>query len=493
MSRLLPKSLFGQTLLILLAGLIISHAVGSWIYTADREQAVRAVGGFAAAQRIANLTRLVQEAPQEWRERIVAALSDQSFPRFAFGRASGDRAGKRRRAGGPGDQGVPRRSAIARIGAAAARVRVAPGRPAVRRLASDDGARPDDAWLRPGFGGFRDLQVAIPLPDGQWLSFATALPESGPSFSRQFLLSMALMAIIILAVSVWAVRRVTAPLASLSAAAERLGNDLNAPPMPETGTIETRQASHAFNTMQARLRGLIENRTRMLAAISHDLRTPLTLLRLRAENVENAPEREKMLATIAEMDADGRRHAAVCPRRSAAEPRRRPILRRFFQSIVDDMADAGLAGRDGACRAVVCECQPAALKRAIRNLIDNAVKYGKRASAAIRSTPQAIEITIDDEGPGIPEDELARVFQPFYRVEVIAKSRDRRDRPWVGDRAFGRASTRRPAHALEPAGGWPSRLRQAAVPIPISCNCPDIERSIGRNGCSVSASRSLTQ
>ena len=79
MNRLLPKSLFGQTLLILLAGLIVSHSSASWIYTADREQAVRAVGGFAAAQRIANLTRLVQDAPREWRERIVAALSDQTF------------------------------------------------------------------------------------------------------------------------------------------------------------------------------------------------------------------------------------------------------------------------------------------------------------------------------------------------------------------------------------------------------------------------------
>ena len=88
MNRLLPKSLFGQTLLILLAGLIVSHAVGSWIYTADREQAVRAVGGFAAAQRIANLTRLVQEAPREWRERIVAALSDQTLARVTLGSAS---------------------------------------------------------------------------------------------------------------------------------------------------------------------------------------------------------------------------------------------------------------------------------------------------------------------------------------------------------------------------------------------------------------------
>ena len=93
---------------------------------------------------------------------------------------------------------------------------------------------------------------------------------------------MGIMAIVIFAVSMWAVRRVTAPLAAVSAAAERLGNDLNTPPMLETGTIETRQASRAFNTMQARLRGLIENRTRMLAAISHDLRTPLTLLPLYA-------------------------------------------------------------------------------------------------------------------------------------------------------------------------------------------------------------------
>ena len=174
-----------------------------------------------------------------------------------------------------------------------------------------------------GFGGFRDLQVAIPLPDGRWLSFVTALPESGPSFSRQFLLSMGLMAIIILAVSVWVVRRVTAPLASLSAAAERLGNDLNAPPMPESGTVETRKASHAFNTMQARLRALIENRTRMLAAISHDLRTPLTLLRLRAENVENAPERDKMLATIAEMDSMVAATLQFARDEAKAEPRRR--------------------------------------------------------------------------------------------------------------------------------------------------------------------------
>jgi signal transduction histidine kinase len=228
---------------------------------------------------------------------------------------------------------------------------------------------------------------------------------------------MALMAIIILAVSIWVVRRVTAPLTSLSAAAEMLGNDLNAAPMRETGTVEMRQASRAFNTMQARLRSLMENRTRMLAAISHDLRTPLTLLRLRAEHVDDAVERDKMLATIAEMDSMIAATLEFARDEAAAEPRRRTDLAALLASVVDDMADTGLPVAMEPAQPIVCECQPVALKRALSNLIDNAVKYGKRAHATIRSTPQEVEITIDDEGPGIPEDELARVFQPFYRVE----------------------------------------------------------------------------
>jgi signal transduction histidine kinase len=187
--------------------------------------------------------------------------------------------------------------------------------------------------------------------------------------------------------------------------------------MAETGTVEMRQASRAFNTMQARLRSLVENRTRMLAAISHDLRTPLTLLRLRAENVEDAPERDKMLASIAEMDAMIAATLEFARDEAKAEPHRRTDLTALLASVVDDMADTGLPVAMESAQPLICECQPAALKRAITNLIDNAVKYGKRARCAIRSTSQGIEITIEDDGPGIPEQELFRVFQPFYRVE----------------------------------------------------------------------------
>ena len=420
MSRLLPKSLFGQTLLILLAGLMISQLAGWWIYTSDREQAVRAVGGFAAAQRITNLTRLVQEAPSDWRQRIVAALSDQTF-RVSL---SGQPPVIMRT-----DDDSPVAQAIGDF--LKEQLSLGPGSEPLVAASLPDGSVFGD-WhsmmgrgpMKHGFGAFGpfgefgDLRASVPLPDGQWLTFATMLPERGPAVSRQFLFSMGLMGVIILAVSVWAVRRITAPLASLSTAAERLGNDLDAPPMPDTGTTETRQASRAFNIMQARLRGLIENRTRMLAAISHDLRTPLTLLRLRAENVENASERDKMLTTIAEMDSMVGATLQFARDEKETEPRRPTDIAALVQSVVDDMADAGLPVAMDPAQSVVIECRPNALKRAIRNLIDNAVKHGTSAKVAIAGGPKSIEITIDDQGPGIPEEELACVFQPFYRIDA---------------------------------------------------------------------------
>jgi signal transduction histidine kinase len=416
-SRLLPKSLFGQTLLILLAGLIVSNAVGAWLYTSDRAQAVRAIGGFAAAQRIANLTRLVRDAPPDWRGRIVAALSDQTFhvmltdrplpPHPGFEDVAAAQAVKtyltdQMSDGAPNDAAPEPRVVV-----------YVPGGPPFGGFRPGFGHGP----MMHGLGGFRELQVAMPLPDGQWLSFATGLPFSGPGWSRQFLVSMAVMAVIILGASIWAVRRLTAPLGSLSEAAERLGRDVNAPPLPETGTIETRQASRAFNDMQVRLRNLIENRTCLLAAISHDLRTPLTLLRLRAENVADAQERDKMLATIGEMDEMIGATLKFARDEAATEPARKTDIVSLVQSIVDDMGDAGLSVTMEPAQPIVCECRPATLKRALTNLIDNAVKYGQRAHVTVQKTGQNVEITIDDEGPGIPEAALSRVFEPFYRVE----------------------------------------------------------------------------
>ncbi|MGE0854180.1 MAG: ATP-binding protein [Hyphomicrobiaceae bacterium] len=402
-------------MLILLVGLVASHAVGSWIFTADREQAVRAVGGFATAQRIANLTRLVQDTPPEARQRIAASLSDQTFRVTLSAQPL---------AALSGDNDTVAAQAIREF--LADELALGPVRqPRVVALAGGGPPFGPRHGMRHGpmmhgfggFAGFRDLRVSIPLADGSWLSFATALPAGGPAFSAQFLLSMAIMSMMILVVSVWAVRRVTAPLASLATAAERLGHDVNAAPLAETGTNETRQAARAFNDMQARLRGLIENRTRLLAAISHDLRTPLTLLRLRAEAVENVHERDKMLATIAEMDAMIGATLMFARDQNADEAKRPTDLPSLLQSVVSDMRDAGYAVQMREAEPIIYACQPATLKRAVRNLLDNAVKYGKSGTLEVRRLSKEIEINIDDEGPGVPPQELTRVLEPFYRLE----------------------------------------------------------------------------
>jgi signal transduction histidine kinase len=414
MSGSFPKSLFGQTLLILLAGLIVSHVAGSWLYTADREQAVRAVGGFATAQRIANLTRLVQETPRESRARIVAALSDQSFRVSLSAETSSIIDAED---GGTVSEAI-KDYLVDRLSLGSRVPRVSASPPAGARFGPWH--MMEHGPMMHGFGGFgpfRSLQVAIPLTDGNWLTFATALPTTGPAFSLQFLLSMGIMAAIIVVVSVWAVRRVTTPLASLATAAERLGQDMHAPPLSETGTTETRQAARAFNDMQNRLRGLIENRTGLLAAISHDLRTPLTLLRLRAETVENAQERDKMLSTIAEMDSMIGATLQFARDDNANEPRCPTDLAALFFGVVEEMREAGRDVRMQPTEPLVYECRPTALKRAVRNLLDNAVKYGKSASVDIRRLSQAIEVNVDDNGPGVPQQELSRVLEPFYRLD----------------------------------------------------------------------------
>ena len=434
MTRLLPKTLFGQTLLILLAGLAISQLAGAWIYSGARQEAVRAVGGLAAAQRIANLVRLIEEAPVEWRERIVGGSSDPGFRVAIMAREP-------QIVTADGAQLAPDtvieaylRDELPTTASRMVRVRVAasaalPFGPAHGPgMGAGIGPGMGPGWRRGpamhGMDAWRGLEAAIRLSDGRWLAVNTLLPDTGPTIGHQLILAIIVMAGIVGLVATLAVRRLTAPLGALAGAADRLGRDVGAPPLAETGTLEMRQAAQAFNAMQARLRRLIESRTLMLAAISHDLRTELQLLRLRAENSEPPDERQRMLATIAEMEAMLSATLAFARDEASAEPRRSTDIRALLASVVDDMSDAGLPVTLAAPgEPAVAGCQPTALRRALTNLIDNAIKYGRRADVTMRQSPAAIEIIIEDEGPGIPEGELGRVVEPFYRIEA-SRSRD---------------------------------------------------------------------
>jgi signal transduction histidine kinase len=413
MTRLLPRTLVGQMILILLGGLVASHLVASWIYATDREQAVRAVGGYAVAQRIANLARLVDEAPEDWRSRIVAAASDPAL------RVSLSTRPQATAAEDTDSTASPIRLYLAEQlpQAMAASLRVVVAGASGARLTGPVHPMPMmGPWMH-GAAVSHGLQADVRLSNGQWLSFTALLPDAGPSASWRFVFAMTVMAGIVVLTSIWAVRRVTAPLGIVARAAERLGRDVKAPPIAETGSREMRQAAHAFNEMQARLRRLLENRTHMLAALSHDLRTPLTLLRLRTEALHEGEERDRMLASIGELDAMIDATLRYARDETAAEPLRRTDLTALLAAIVDDLADAGIPVTMAPAEPVVIECRPASLRRAVTNLLDNAVKYGKSGRVELLASPETIRIAIDDEGPGIPDAELQRVFEPFYRLE----------------------------------------------------------------------------
>ncbi len=413
MTRLIPRTLVGQVIAILLGGLLFSHLIASWIYTKDREQALRAVGSYAATQRIANLARLVDEAPADWRSRIVAAASDPTL-RVALAAQPPLAAHE------PSDSADDTiRSYLARQlpHALAGHLRIAvtgatgPLTSRFRRSMPMMGP-----WMH-GSMSWRKLQATMELSNGQWLSFVAALPDAGPSTSWQFMIAMAFMAVIVVFTSIWAVRHVTAPLSMVAQAAERLGRDVNAPPIAEVGSSEMRQAAHAFNEMQGRLQRLLQNRTRILAALSHDLRTPLTLLRLRTEGLQEGEERDRMLASIGDLDAMIEGTLQFARDEAAAEPLRKTDLTALVSAIVDDMADVGLPVTMVPSAPIVLECHPGGLRRAIVNLLDNAIKYGKAALVSLITSPNDIRICVDDEGPGIPEAELANVLEPFYRLE----------------------------------------------------------------------------
>jgi protein-histidine pros-kinase len=252
---------------------------------------------------------------------------------------------------------------------------------------------------------------------------------------------LALVAGVVL-VTLLAVRIATRPLSRLAQAAEALGEDLNRPPLEEEGPVEVRRAAVAFNWMQTRLRGLFAERTRILAAVSHDLQTPITRLRLRAELMEDGSLRDKMLADLAAMQAlveEGLAYAA-----STAAPKETAILTdldALAASVVADYTDAGqpvrLVGSSG--RKVLT--RPKTLSRLLGNLVDNALKFGGGAQVVLDAADTLPVIRVRDHGPGIPEAELDKVFEPFYRLE---SSRNRE----TGGTGLGLAIARQLASAL---------------------------------------------
>jgi signal transduction histidine kinase len=261
-------------------------------------------------------------------------------------------------------------------------------------------------------------------PPSAWLTLTSPMvppaPWRSPGFASAFIVMTVLGAFMIF----WAVRTLLIPVRTLALAAERLGRDVtNAPPLPETGPIEIVTAAIAFNTMAARIRRFVEDRTFLLTAIGHDLRTPITRLKLRAEYMEDDEQRTKMLADLDEMEAMVAATLAFGRDITTSEAITRLDLASLLRTILDDAADGAPDTAETLAYTgpdhLPIQARPLALKRALANLITNAQKYGDAARITLHPPAQGqTRIDIEDSGPGIPTTETESVFEPFHRLET---------------------------------------------------------------------------
>jgi signal transduction histidine kinase len=237
------------------------------------------------------------------------------------------------------------------------------------------------------------------------------------------LLSVLVLLVAVILLSLLAVRWITRPLKTLADAAEELGKDINRPPLPETGPVEVVRAARALNTMQSRLSRYLSDRTRIFAAMSHDLKTPITRLRLRAELLDDPQIRQKFSKDLEEMESMVGATLDFMRGLENEERSQRIDVTALLESLQADAREIG--GRveiEGAASAPYAG-RPQALKRCLANLIDNAVKYGRSARLAVDDDAARLRISVRDEGPGIAEAELERVFEPFHRLET-SRSRE---------------------------------------------------------------------
>lgn len=308
--------------------------------------------------------------------------------------------------------------------------------------------REQDATRRPA-GPPRCRVVELTLSDGTPMRLTLESPtvvreRSGvhdPLFAGLLILAIGVLAYLV-------ARMASAPLQRLSAAATALGDDLQRAPMAVTGPLEVRQAAEAFNRMQQRLQHNLAQRTQMLAAITHDLQTPLTRLRLRLENVEDTALRERLVGDLAAMQALIKEGLELA---RSEHSREEPVpleLDSLLESLVEDAAEAGADIHfDGGCGQVL-RLRPMAMHRLFSNLVDNALKYGGSARVSAQCQDGQVQVRVRDAGPGIPEDALDSVLDPFVRLED-SRSRD------TGGAGLGLAIAR----ALAQADGAQLRLR----------------------------------
>jgi signal transduction histidine kinase len=406
--RLVPRSLFGRLVLVLLAGLALSQLATLYINQTERDRLLYRAGGMRLAQQISDIVKLLDSLPSAERRRVVAVFN---APPLAV---SLDRP--------PLDLPADEEESDFQFSSFASVLRYTLGEDAkiaVRHAHPPHGIHGERGrgQRRGGFGP-PAFTVQVPLHDGTLVTFdSSVLPPVGTTTLR-LALTLAVLLATVIVISLIAVRWVTGPLTVLADAAEKLGENINRPPIPEAGPAEVQRAARSFNAMQQRLSRSMAERSRVLTAMSHDLKTPITRMRLRTDMLEDQAVREKFDRDLAEMEQMVTQTLEFMRDATDTEPVQRVDLTALLESLQGDYEDMGREVRIAGSVSRPLAGRPVALRRCLTNLVDNAIRYGARATIDVAEAPSRVVLRVLDEGPGIPEAELERAFEPFFRGDA---------------------------------------------------------------------------
>ena len=437
--RFWPRGLAGQMILLVLLVLVLAQLFGFWFLADERKAALRAMGRDVTADRIESVLRLLQETPPQLHGKVTMAASDG---RIHFTLDPGSLIEK-------SDALDIRRfkalyhGRLAQLGVRDMRVRMVeldlppwhgfdrPGRPGRHSAEGweDHEVEEEEHWSRrerhAGRGRMHGglFELSLQLAGGRWLNVSHHMPPRPYIWALAEFLTLVGSALALIVIVIVMIRRITRPVRTLAEASDALGRGAEVPPLTERGAAEIRHATRAFNDMNLRLKRFMKDRLAILAALSHDLRTPITTLRLRAEFIEDQENREKILETVEEIAEMTEVTLSFVREDTAAEHTRLTDFTALLESVCEDLADQGRRVRYEPDGRLLAQCRPVALKRALRNLIENADKYGGRAAVTLAEGDGQIRAVVEDDGPGIPEDKLEEIFQPFVRLEE-SRSRD---------------------------------------------------------------------
>lgn len=419
--RLLPHSLFSRLVLVLLGGLAVAQLLSYAIHMRERGELLLQASGVQSAQRVAEIVRLLESADPAGRRRIAKVLSAPpllvSLDRGLITAPPG--------AGPDSARGALFGAMLGRLLGSEWRIETVVAQGAPADLLPRHGFGGGQGPVHGPFGGRMQMHgqagiafvSQVRLHDGTLVTVDARHPGQEGGWPYRMLLSLGVLLTAVVVLSLVAVRWVTRPLDKLADAADELGRNIHRPPMEESGPAEVVRAARAFNTMQLRIIAYLRERTSVLAAMSHDLKTPVTRLRLRAELLADPQLQLKFTRDLEELEA---MVAATLDflRGTAGSETAQPVdMTALLESLQADLSETGnqfsITGR--ARRPYVG--QPTALKRCVRNLVENAIKYANTVSVEVDDNEARLRILVRDEGPGIPPAELSRVFDPFYRVE----------------------------------------------------------------------------